>query len=520
MGARAPAAAKPGPAPSIASSTTKLDSLTPQPDPTARTTSAAAAAAPAPATPEALRAQLQHISRTDVLDGVAAVLEHFVSCADARAADASTPPPPQTPFDGIAVPAIGIRAYLEHIMNSNLCSKECFVMALVYGERLLQCHPEFVIARRNVHRLVLISIMVASKILDDFYCRNMYYSLAGGISKTELNTLELQFCFLLDFDLNVSVQEFSTYCATLMRDPPTPGVSPNPSPRASPTKDVASPLPGRSARFLASRSTRTATAPAAAVARPTHNPSALRHATTMPYGSGMATMAPPPPPPPSTTSAMMMVAPAFAAADPHMAPQHLLGPQHPAAMVTDLPYRFPPQEAYGGAAASHAHAHYYDMPPQQPQGWASHAMACPCASCAPAMYAPPPMPTYAPPHHHNPYGGMAMTSMAPPAHALYAAHLQQQHLMHMQLLHEHQQQQQAAAAAAAAAQFHHSVSSAAPPFSAFSAIPLPQSQAPHPGLATSKAELMWALHPSCGNAAGAPHSMTDAPELAWIAAGL
>ena len=61
------------------------------------------------------------------------------------------------------------------------------------------------------------SVLVGSKIVDDFYCRNVYYAMASGITKAELNALELKLCFLLDFEMNVKPEEFALYRDSLIR---------------------------------------------------------------------------------------------------------------------------------------------------------------------------------------------------------------------------------------------------------------------------------------------------------------
>lgn len=154
------------------------------------------------------------VSSDDVLFGVASVLEHFIVQSEL-----SRKPTKATPFDGpLAAPGTSVHAFLEHIMNSGLCSKECFIMSLVYGERILQRRPDFTISRNNVHRFVLTSVLVGSKILDDFYCRNMYYAMAAGLEKAELNALELTLCDWLNFDLNVQPEEFAVYRDSLIRN--------------------------------------------------------------------------------------------------------------------------------------------------------------------------------------------------------------------------------------------------------------------------------------------------------------
>lgn len=98
------------------------------------------------------------------------------------------------------------------------------MISLIYIERLLFQHSEMDLSSRNLHRLVLVSVMVGSKILDDFYCRNMYYAVSGSVSRAELNEMELQLCFLLDFELDVSRLEFMVHLHGVVKDTTMPSV--------------------------------------------------------------------------------------------------------------------------------------------------------------------------------------------------------------------------------------------------------------------------------------------------------
>lgn len=62
------------------------------------------------------------------------------------------------------------------------------------------------------------SLVVAAKFLDDFYCRNAYFAAVGDMPLKQLNELELRLCFLLDFDLNVTKEEFGTTWSRLSLD--------------------------------------------------------------------------------------------------------------------------------------------------------------------------------------------------------------------------------------------------------------------------------------------------------------
>ena len=53
--------------------------------------------------------------------------------------------------------------------------------------------------------------MLAAKFYDDTYLNNGTYARIGGICVEELNTLELEFLFFIDFSLVVSQKEYEKY---------------------------------------------------------------------------------------------------------------------------------------------------------------------------------------------------------------------------------------------------------------------------------------------------------------------
>ncbi|XP_042477167.1 cyclin-U1-1-like [Macadamia integrifolia] len=70
-------------------------------------------------------------------------------------------------FHGVRAPSISISKYLERIYNYTNCSPSCFVVGYVYIDRLVHRHPNSPVVSLNVHRLLVTSVMVASKMLDD-----------------------------------------------------------------------------------------------------------------------------------------------------------------------------------------------------------------------------------------------------------------------------------------------------------------------------------------------------------------
>ncbi|EXC23142.1 hypothetical protein L484_018273 [Morus notabilis] len=121
-------------------------------------------------------------------------------------------------FQGVRAPSISIAKYLERLYKYSSCSPSCFVVGYVYIDRLLHKYPDSLVVSLNVHRLVVTSVMVASKMLDDVHYNNAFYARVGGLSNSELNRLELELLFLLDFGVVVSSGVFEIYCLHLERE--------------------------------------------------------------------------------------------------------------------------------------------------------------------------------------------------------------------------------------------------------------------------------------------------------------
>jgi hypothetical protein len=118
---------------------------------------------------------------------------------------------PVTAFNSAQVPGIPLINYIERISKWSTCSGEAFFLALVYIDRMIKCNPAFLVTSLNVHRLALTGIMLAAKYFDDQHLNNHAYSKIGGISPQELNDLEVEFLFLVGFDLSVTPSTYERY---------------------------------------------------------------------------------------------------------------------------------------------------------------------------------------------------------------------------------------------------------------------------------------------------------------------
>ncbi|TYK24758.1 cyclin-U2-1 [Cucumis melo var. makuwa] len=102
-------------------------------------------------------------------------------------------------------PDMSIQRYLERIFRYTKAAPSVYVVAYVYIDRFCQQNPSFRITLRNVHRLLITTVMVASKYVEDMNYRNSYYARVGGLTTKEMNQLEMDFLFLMKFKCHVNL---------------------------------------------------------------------------------------------------------------------------------------------------------------------------------------------------------------------------------------------------------------------------------------------------------------------------
>jgi Cyclin len=67
-----------------------------------------------------------------------------------------------------------------------------------------------------VHRVVITAVLLAAKFFDDAYYNNAYYAKVGGVLTPEINGLEVDFLFRINFSLYVTTDEFDKYRSELL----------------------------------------------------------------------------------------------------------------------------------------------------------------------------------------------------------------------------------------------------------------------------------------------------------------
>lgn len=147
-----------------------------------------------------------------VIKVLAYVLERLVS---ANSKIAELDPGVITRFHALKPPSITVLSYLERIHKYASCSTECFILALIYIDRLIQ-RNDFLLTELNVHRVAITSIMLAAKFFDDQYFNNAYYAKVGGVPSAEMNSLEVEFLFRINFSLHVTPELYNKYHSELV----------------------------------------------------------------------------------------------------------------------------------------------------------------------------------------------------------------------------------------------------------------------------------------------------------------
>ncbi|RLM64823.1 cyclin-P1-1 [Panicum miliaceum] len=139
---------------------------------------------------------------------------------------------------GAPAPRIGVAEYLERMHRYAGLDPECYVVAYAYVDMAAHRRPAAAVASRNVHRLLLTCLLVASKVLDDFHHSNAFFARVGGVSNAEMNKLELELLGVLDFAVAVDHRAYGRYREHLEKEMRRdhhgpPGAAPKPTTRAA-----------------------------------------------------------------------------------------------------------------------------------------------------------------------------------------------------------------------------------------------------------------------------------------------
>ena len=112
-------------------------------------------------------------------------------------------------FSSHKKPKISILDYINRIIKYTYVEKSSLIVSLIYLDRI--CQNDILITDYNIHRLLLISIIMSIKINEDQIFNNKYYAEVGGVSIKEFNSIESDFVNYINYYLFVTEEEFFKY---------------------------------------------------------------------------------------------------------------------------------------------------------------------------------------------------------------------------------------------------------------------------------------------------------------------
>ena len=122
-----------------------------------------------------------------------------------------------TRFHSKQPPEISVYDYFVRICRYASIENPSLVCLLVYIDLLCDRNRLFTISSLTIHRFIITALTISSKSVCDLYCTNSLYAKVGGLNLQELNALELDFIFMMDWRVATSEAQLNLYYNNLWR---------------------------------------------------------------------------------------------------------------------------------------------------------------------------------------------------------------------------------------------------------------------------------------------------------------
>lgn len=99
--------------------------------------------------------------------------------------------------------------------EGNSLGNKCLLIALVYLRRAKEKRPSLFINDANIRNLIFVSVLVATKYMDDYVIPNSHWAEVVELDLEKINKMELSFCKMMGYEMFVSAQEVRVIVAEL-----------------------------------------------------------------------------------------------------------------------------------------------------------------------------------------------------------------------------------------------------------------------------------------------------------------
>ena len=104
------------------------------------------------------------------------------------------------------IPNLSLEKFLVRIVKYTEAENNTLIVAYLYIIKLIE-KENFILSINNMYRLLLGSVVLAKKVMEDIYCQNSYYCEIGGLSLQELNMIEFNLFVRINFEVNVKKED-------------------------------------------------------------------------------------------------------------------------------------------------------------------------------------------------------------------------------------------------------------------------------------------------------------------------
>ena len=104
------------------------------------------------------------------------------------------------------IPNLSLEKFLVRIVKYTEAENNTLIVAYLYIIKLIE-KENFILSINNMYRLLLGSVVLAKKVMEDICCQNSYYCEIGGLSLQELNMIEFSLFVRINFEVNVKKED-------------------------------------------------------------------------------------------------------------------------------------------------------------------------------------------------------------------------------------------------------------------------------------------------------------------------